>query len=146
MVHSCSPDLLSLLSTQRRGFFRGRKVGNSRQPLRNSQCLSEHSFKGAEGERKKTVAEKDQKKKRRNQRHLQSWTTARQSVFLFRKAGMETCRDEFCIFRKVNSRLSLGFLQNYRNQRWKRPINSSFHFPPGQSRIAPRRRLFLARC
>lgn len=79
--HSCSPDLLSLFSTHRRGFFLGRKVGEWSQSLGNSQRLSEHPFKGAEGERRKSGVENDLKKEKRNQRHLQSWTAARQSVF-----------------------------------------------------------------
>lgn len=108
-LHSCSPDLLSLLRTQRRGFFPARKVGNSRQPLGNSQCLSEHSFEGAEGERKKTVAEKDLKRKKKGEIRGTCKAGLQRGSQYFGKAGTETCRDDFCIFRRVNSRLGLGF-------------------------------------
>lgn len=109
MVHSSSPDLLSLLSTQRGGFFPGRKVGNSRRCLGNSQCLSEQSFKGAEGKGKKTVAEKDFFFKKKGDVRGTCKAGREQGGQYFGKAGMETCRDDFCIFRKVNSRLSLVF-------------------------------------
>lgn len=61
---SCSPDLLSLLSTHRTGFFLGRKVDKWSQSLGNSQRLSEHPFKGAEGERRKSGVENDLKKRK----------------------------------------------------------------------------------
>lgn len=104
---SCSPDLLSLLSTHRTGFFLGRKVGKWSQSLGNSQRLSEHPFKGAEGERRKSGAENLKKKKREIRGTCKAGL--QQGSPYFGKAGTETCRDELCLFRKVNSRLSLGF-------------------------------------